>query len=146
MAGLRPRFTFGGEEMPFEIYLKPGFGRRIRKITAAAAAGLKHLYTNLYTSVGMATTPKPTVTTAPVVAGAGGADAVGTTFTVTPGVYTGTPAITRQWQNNGADIPGETGTTYDSTGDSAGDVVTCVETATNAGGSITSTSNGITLT
>lgn len=128
--------------MPVEIYFKTGFGRRLRTITTAAAASLTKLYANLYSSLDLAA---PVNSSAPVIAGS---TTVGSTLTVTPGVWTGdpTPVLTYQWQNGGVDIGGETGTTLDTTGLSASDEITCVETATNSQGTQTATSNTIILT
>jgi hypothetical protein len=132
--------------------MKPGFGRRVQRITAAAAeaevaAGTAKRIVRgaLYTRIGVVP-PKPVVTTAPVIAGAGGATIPGTLFTVTPGVYTGSPTVTRQWKKGAADIAGATGLTLDTTALVASDSITCVETATNAGGSVTSASNAIVIT
>jgi hypothetical protein len=134
------------------LVMKSGFGRRVQRITAAAAeaevaAGTaKRLVRGaLYTRIGIAV-PKPTVTTAPVVTGAGSATTPGTLFSVTPGVYAGSPTVTRQWKKGAADIPGATGLTLDTTGMVAGDSITCVETAINAGGSVISTSNAVVIT
>ena len=121
-----------------------GFGPRLKYISSADAVAAG--YTKIFPAVYKAPDPvAPTETTAPVIAGA---TTVGSTLTVTPGVYDAYPAptITRQWQANGTDIPGETGLTLDTTGLLASDSITCVETATNASGSINSTSNAIVLT
>jgi hypothetical protein len=136
------------------LVMKPGFGRRVQRISAAAAeaevaAGTAKRIVRgaLYTRIGVVPpVPKPTVTTAPVIVGAGGATTPGTLFTVTPGVYTGSPTVTRQWKNGAADIAGATGLTLDTTALAADASITCVETATNAGGSVTSSSNAIVIT
>lgn len=130
--------------MPAELYYKPGFGRRIRKITAAAAASLIKINNALFTSIGVAPVPDaPTVLTAPVISGG---PAVGATLTVTPGTYSESPTITRQWFANSAPLADQNGLTLDTTGMNPGDVIECQETATNAGGSVQSTSNQIVLT
>lgn len=136
----------------YEVY-ETRWGRRIRKISQQAAASLKKLGSGLYTSIpalGYVAPPPPpaapTVTTQPVLAGAGGATAVGTLLTVTPGVYTGSPTVTRIWKKGATTIAGQTGLTLDTTSLAQGDSITCVETATNAGGSVTGTSNAIALT
>lgn len=127
--------------MPAELYWKPGFGRRIRRITAAAAASLIKINNAFFTSIGIV--EPPTVTTAPVITGG---PAVGETLTVTPGTYTGSPTITRQWFEGALPIAAATGLTLDTTGIEGGQSITCVETATNDGGSVESTSNAIVLT
>lgn len=136
----------------YEIY-STQWGRRLRKISQQAAASLKKLGPGLYTSIpalGYVAPPPtpaaPTVTTQPVLAGAGGATSVGTLLTVTPGVYTGSPTITRVWKKGTDTIAGQTGLTLDTTSLAQGDSITCVETATNAGGNVTGTSNAIVLT
>lgn len=128
-----------------EIYTKDGFGRRLRIISAAAKAGLKHLYDGLYTSIGVTVAAAPSNLVPPSISGS---STVGSVLTVTAGTYTGSPppALTYQWQADGADIVGETGTTLDTTLQSDGEVITVIETATNSEGSDTATSNGITLT
>lgn len=126
------------------LYQKPGFGNRISYISSADAvsAGYEKIGPSLYQAPDLAA---PTVDTAPVISGS---TTVGSTLTVTPGVYNGypVPTITRQWQNNSVDIGGETGLTLDTTGLTASDSITCVETATNSEGSVNSTSNAIVLT
>ena len=77
-----------------------------------------------------------------------GGPAVGATLTASAGTWTGTPTptVSRQWRRNGADIPGATGSTLSTTGYSAGDVITLIETATNAVGTGSAGSNAIGLT
>lgn len=82
----------------------------------------------------------PTVTTAPIIAGIG---STGETLTVTPGVYTGSPVVTRQWRADAVDISGATDLTYIVVEANDGAVFTCVETATNTAGSVVSASNAI---
>lgn len=225
--------------MPVEIYYKDYFGRRLRKITQAATAGLKKINNALYSSLGksssgVAVTTDPSI--APVTAAVGatltatptvwaeavnnivyqwvvngvdvnganavtfdttglsqgdvvefketaesvanpgalgfvtaansvtltaavaaptvttdvaiasGATTVGSTLTATPGTYTGSPALTYQWQAGNVDIPGETNATLDTTGLQVGDSIVVIETATNAGGSVDSTSAAVVLT
>ena len=131
--------------MAAEIFFKSGFGRRVRQITVAAAqaAGLRKLAGNIYSSL----PETPTIKTAPTIAGAGGATAVGTVFTLTPGAYNGQPAptLSYQWTNNGSDIGGETAETLDTTGLSPGDLILCVVTATNGSGTLVTNSNVVAL-
>lgn len=105
-------------------------------------------FTNRYSSIYAAgpLPPPPTgpgVTTAPVISGS--VDA-GSTLTVTPGTYTGSPVptVSRNWQRNGVNISGATGLTYvtNLTTD-VGANITCLETISNTGGTITSSSNTI---
>jgi hypothetical protein len=83
------------------------------------------------------TVAAPTKTADPSIAGTA---VVGSTLTATPGTYTGSPTITRVWWVNGV-ATGSTGLEITSV---AGTVYV-VETATNAGGSVTATSNTITV-
>lgn len=90
----------------------------------------------------------PTNTVAPAISGTPKA---GNTLTCTPGSYTGSPTITRQWKSfnsDGAnDISGETGLTLLVPSDiGAGDPssgIRCHETATNAAGSVEIDSNDL---
>lgn len=126
-----------------EIYHKDGFGRRLRVITPAEAASLEHLYDGLYNSIGF--TPAPTNTVAPVISG--GATTVGTVLSVTDdGTWTGSPTYTYQWYVDDVAAGGETSASFDTTGLSIGNVVKCVVTGTNAGGTAEADSNEITLT
>ncbi len=128
------------------LYNNPSIGDRVRYVSSADAqsAGYPELYPGFYTS--KPTPPKNVV--APVIAGDGGATAVGTLFEVTPGTYDAYPAPTLdyQWQVNGVPVPGETGFTYDSTDDAPDDFIACVETATNATGDVSKMSNLVKLT
>lgn len=127
--------------MPAELYTKLPFGRRLRKIALSATAGLIKINSAFFSSVGVVF--PPTVTTAPVISGS---SVVGSVLTVTPGVYTNSPTVTRQWRANGTAIPGATSLTFNTTGRAVGESITCHETATNAGGNVSSTSNAIVLT
>ena len=82
----------------------------------------------------------PTVTAAPSIAGG---TTTGSTLTATTGVYTGSPTVTGQWYSAGVAISGATGSTYTLAAGDVGNSVTYKETATNGGGSVTSTSNAI---
>jgi hypothetical protein len=87
--------------------------------------------------------PAPTNTRAPVIAGA---DTVGSTLTCTAGAWTGADTVTRQWRRDATNIAGATGLTYVLVAADSTTTVTCRETATSAGGSTQSTSNGIAVT
>lgn len=133
--------------MPYEVYSKNGFGRRLRKITAAQAASLRKLGPGLYTSIPelgykAPQNVAPTKTRDPVITGN---TAAGDTLTCTPGAYTGTPTptVTRQWKAGATNIAGATGLTYVIAAVDTGKSITCVETATNAAGTVTGTSNAI---
>ena len=77
-----------------------------------------------------------------------GGPAVGATLTASAGTWTGDPAptITRQWLRNGVPISGATGSTLSTAGYADGDVITLIETATNAVGTANAVSNAIGLT
>lgn len=85
----------------------------------------------------------PGNTTAPTIAG--GNLNPGNTLTVTPGTWTGTPVpvLTYHWERGGEVIAGATGLTYLIQEEDRNHDITCVETATNAAGSETATSNQI---
>jgi len=61
----------------------------------------------------------------------------GNVLTCSDGTVTGypTPTLTRQWQNEGTNIGGETGATYTSVFGDVGEDITCEVTATNVFGS-----------
>lgn len=83
----------------------------------------------------------PVNTVAPAVSGT---PAPGQTLTTTNGTWTGSPtSYTYQWKRDGSSIGGATNSTYVLTASENGTTVTCVVTATNAGGSASATSNGI---
>ena len=86
----------------------------------------------------------PSVVSAPSIAGV---NSVGETLTATTGVYAGQPAptIAGQWLRNGTPIAGATALTYTLVAADDGNVVSYRETATNLGGSVEATSNGISL-
>jgi hypothetical protein len=64
----------------------------------------------------------------------GGAQ-VGNSLSCATGSWSGSPAFTRQWLRNGAEIPGKTEGSYALTAEDLGTVVQCRVTATNANGS-----------
>lgn len=133
--------------MSAHLYTKPGFGNRIEYIARsdAISAGMTEQYHEVFIN----TPAAPVNTTPAVIEAAGGVTTVGTTISVTsPGVWTGwpTPVITYQWQANGTDIPGETGSSLDTTGLQVADSITVVETAVNNEGTVTQSSNAIVLT
>lgn len=64
----------------------------------------------------------------------------GYAVTCTPGTYSGADSVTRQWQRDGFDIPGETGLTYSCVQADVLQSISVVETASNAGGSVSQTS------
>ena len=76
-----------------------------------------------------------------------GGPAVGATLTASAGTWTGTPTptVSRQWRRNGTDIPGATGGTLSTAGYADGDVIVLRETATNAVGTASASSNAIAL-
>lgn len=84
----------------------------------------------------------PTVIAAPVILGT---PTDGTPTSYVTGTYGGspTPSVTRQWRLNGVDIGGATGPTYTPVPGDVGGTLTVRETATNASGSVQSTSAGV---
>ena len=101
-------------------------------------------YSSIYAAGPLAPPPVgPGITASPTISGSTDA---GSLLTVTPGTYTGSPApsVTRNWQRNGVNIGGATGLTYSTnTTTDVGANITCRETITNTGGTITATSNAI---
>jgi len=87
------------------------------------------------------TTQRPENTIAPAVTGN---DYVGQVLTTTDGTWNNSPkSYTYQWQRNGANIGGATSSTYTQVTADAGQLITCIVTATNAGGSEPATSNQV---
>lgn len=82
----------------------------------------------------------PTSTAAPVITGTA---LQGQTLTVTPGSYTRSPTVTRQWRRGGVAIAGATGLTYRLGSADVGAMIDCLETAFNAGGAIAVESNDL---
>jgi hypothetical protein len=86
-----------------------------------------------------ATIPRNTV--APAVTGTA---TQGSTLTTTNGTWAGNAATyTRQWQRDGANIGGATGTTYVLQAADVGHSVRCVVTATNSTGAVSANSNAV---
>src|SRR5690349_7951544 len=84
--------------------------------------------------------------TAPVVTSNG--TTIGSVASTTTGYWVGTKdlAFTYQWKRSGSSIGGATAAAYTLVeGDEAGTTLTCVVTATNATGSASATSNGLTI-
>jgi len=86
----------------------------------------------------------PTNTVAPAVTGT---SQVGQVLTTDNGTWTGSPTgYTYQWKRGGVSIGGATSSTYTLVNADASSNVTCVVTATNAGGSTAATSNSVSVT
>jgi hypothetical protein len=127
-----------------EIFWSTGLGRRLRQVITPTP-GAKKINSRLYSLLGLGpVVGLPQVVTPPVISGTG---AVGQVLTCTPGTYVGapTPTITRQWRRNTTDLGGQTGLTYTIQAADAGQSIACRETATNTNGSISSTSNVISV-
>jgi hypothetical protein len=126
-----------------EIFWKTGLGRRLRSV-ASPTAGAKKINAAFYSMLGIGPVSAPAVTTPPVISGTG---TVGQVLTCTPGVYSGNPVptVTRQWRRGASNISGATGLTYTLQAGDAGTSITCRETATSPSGSVTSTSNAISV-
>lgn len=94
-------------------------------------------------SLGGAVVLPPVNTVLPAISGT---LAIGQVLSTTDGTWTGTAPIvyTYQWKRNGADIGGATANTYTLTTSDPGTTITSTVTATNAGGSASATSAGVT--
>ena len=74
---------------------------------------------------------RPANTTRPAITGTA---IVGQTLTATPGVWTGSPAISRVWLANGVPIPNATGATFVLTSAQVGRKISVMESASNSAG------------
>lgn len=94
-------------------------------------------------SVSAVNTVAPTNSVAPVISGT---PLVGEILTTTTGTWSGipTPTYSYQWKRGVTNI-GTNATTYTLVAADAGQSITCVVTATNAGGSANATSNALTV-
>jgi len=81
-------------------------------------------------------------TVAPVVSGG---TSLGSTLTVANGTWTAAGGTySRQWQRDGVNIAGQTGTTYDIVQADSGADIRCIVTYTNSGGAVSANSNAVT--
>ncbi|MBV9804042.1 MAG: OmpA family protein [Solirubrobacterales bacterium] len=93
-------------------------------------------------SGGPPNTAPPVNTAPPTITGTG---QVGATLACSPGQWTGSPNYAYQWERNGAVIPSATTSTHTTTSADQNTTIQCLVTATNAGGSASAISNGITV-
>lgn len=68
---------------------------------------------------------------------------VGQVLTAYPGEWSGAPAYTYQWKNEGVNLAGATAKTYTPVGTDVADTLTVTVTATNSAGSASATSAGL---
>jgi hypothetical protein len=94
-------------------------------------------------SVSAVNTVAPSNTVAPVISGTA---VVGQTLTTTDGTWDGipTPTFSYQWKRGATNV-GTNASTYTLVSADAGQSITCVVTATNAGGSANATSNALSV-
>jgi len=92
--------------------------------TFTPTAGLCATTTTMTVTINPTITPSVSITSAPAGAGCPGANI---TFTAIP--VNGGPSPTYQWQNNGVNIPGATGSTYTSSTLPSGSQITCILTS-----------------
>lgn len=87
----------------------------------------------------------PTAITLPTIAGL---TVQGSTLTVTPGTWAGSPSptLTHQWYADISPIIGQTALTYVTGAGNIGQAITCREIGTNTSGSATVSSNAIIVT
>lgn len=84
-------------------------------------------------------TPPPANTVLPAISGV---NDIGQTLTVSDGTWSGSPtSYSYQWKRGGSSIGGATASTYVLTPSDSGAAITCVVTATNAGGATPATSS-----
>jgi hypothetical protein len=79
----------------------------------------------------------------PVVSAVSPPPTVGGLLTVTNGTWSGSPTFARQWRRNGATNIGTGATSYTMVAADEDAMISCVVTATNAGGSDTAESLGV---
>lgn len=127
------------------LFNKPGLGNRVQYVSSAEATAAGYPQTSPCVYTTLPTAPKAMGN--PTISGAGDATTVGTVFTVSDGAVSAWPAptITYQWMVDGSPAGGETADTFDTTGLNPGDEITCTQTATNASGAVSMTSNAVVL-
>ena len=111
-------------------------------VTAANAGGSTPQGSNSVGPISAASVPVPVNTAAPVISGT---PTVGQTLSTTNGTWTNSPTgYAYQWKRGGVSISGATDSTYALVSRDIGANITCVITASNAGGAGTpATSNSI---
>lgn len=119
--------------------LTPGAAVQVQ-IAAVNTVGQGAWATARTVTAGAIVIPAPTVTMAPAISGTA---TVGQTLTATEGTYTGSPTVTLQWLRGGVAISGATGLSYVLTSDDLAASITVQATATNAAGSVQSTSAAV---
>jgi surface protein len=110
----------------------------------AAKTNLENNYGWIITDGGAAVDEPPTTLDTPQISGL---NIAGNVLTVDEGLWSGSPTITftYQWKRDNVDIVGATLVNYTLTNDDVNTDVTCDLTATNAFGSVTVTSNTVTI-
>ncbi len=113
-------------------------GKSVRCIARAtnAAGGTSAMSNPIVVADGPSNTAAPTVT---------GTVAPGATLTCTAGTWTGSPTYAYQWRRNGAPIATATVATYVVDVADYGTTISCAVTATDANGSATAASAGVTV-
>jgi hypothetical protein len=120
------------------LLLAPFVGHESYSVGNVAHAGSMTLL-----HVGSNRVSPPVSTTAPVISGTA---TIGSTISSTTGVWTNSPtSYTYQWQRNGSNIGGATASTYLTVTADGGTSLTCIVTAVNAGGSVSATSNALSI-
>lgn len=106
-------------------------------VTATNSAGSASASSNATTVAGIA----PANTASPVVSGS---VIAGSVLSTTDGTWTGTPSptFTYQWKSDGANITGQTSSTYTTVSGDSTHTIACAVTATNAAGSASANSSG----
>lgn len=111
------------------------------RVTATNASGSAQAFSNTVGPVSAAGVSPPVNSVVPSIGPA--TTTQGTTYSVTShGTWSGSPTFTRQWKSDAANV-GDGSTSYTSVAGDVGKTITCVVTATNAGGSANATSNSV---
>ena len=112
------------------------------RVTATNSAGANQTTSNAVTPSGTDPPPPPAAPANTAAPSLPAAAQVGDTLTCVIGAWTGDPSFSIAWERNGTPIA--TGAAYGLTDADAGTAITCVVTATNAGGTLSVRSASVT--
>jgi hypothetical protein len=146
-----PTITYTYQWTRNTVPISGAVGSTYQLVTADAARTIRCrvLATNAVAAVpafsnGLVAGTAPVNTVTPVISGT---PTVGNTLTCSQGSWTGspTPTFTYQWRSGGFDIAGATTNTHVVTDEDKSSTLTCMVTATNQFGPVSSSSNGVTV-